>query len=143
MSCCKERETCKNCRRETYRILGNPIPLARPRFARGRVFDSQRLVKLNVTNHLIDQHGDREKFRGPVHMEVSFFMPIPVCSKAKKLEFENRLHKQRPDFSNLLKFIEDAALEVLYHDDCIISSVCGSKMYSVEPRTELTITELK
>lgn len=142
MSCFKEFEFDSNLRQERYIILGDPVPLARPRFARGRVFDSQKMKKLMASNSIIHQHGSRKKFLGPIHLEVTFFMSMPRVNKKKLEEMQGSLHKARPDFSNLLKFIEDVAQDVLYDDDCIISCVCGSKVYAMEPRTEFIITEM-
>ena len=141
MSCFGESDSC--LRREKYIVLGDPIPLARPRFSKGHVFDSQKLKKLNISSMIMHQHGCKKKFTGAVHLEVIFFMGIPSSiSKKKKEQIEGSPHKCRPDFSNLLKFIEDVAQDILYDDDCIIASVCGSKVYSTQPRTEMIVTEL-
>lgn len=134
--------------RYKYIIPGDPVPWARPRMNRGRFYDSQTKEKITLASHVRIQHRDYfnlqdHLFSGPLHIEVFFFMRTPKGSARKVAEYENKYHSCRPDFSNLLKFIEDAVHDVLYADDCIISSVVGTKKYSNSPRTEIVITELK
>lgn len=143
MSCFKKSENDLNLRQEKYIIPGDPIPLARPRFANGRVFDSQKMKKLVVINSISQQHASKKKFQGPVRLEVTFFMKMPRVNKKKLQELQGAWHMARPDFSNLLKWVEDIAQEIVYDDDCIISSVCGSKIYDEEPRTEFIISEMR
>lgn len=139
VSCFKNES---NLRSEKYIIIGDPVPLARPRFCKGHVFDSQKMNKMVASNSIMYQHKNRLHFTGPLHLQVTFFMALPRCSKKKQELLLGTFHKARPDFSNLLKFIEDVAQDVLYDDDCIISSVCGSKIYDRQPRTELILTEI-
>jgi Holliday junction resolvase RusA-like endonuclease len=131
-----------NIRQEKYIIPGDPVPLARPRWGNGHVYDSQSLLKMKASRILEELHGTKEKFIGPIHMDITFFMCLPKVGIKKMQEVNGKYHICRPDFSNLLKFCEDIAQPILYHDDCIIASICGCKRYDLTPRTELIITQL-
>lgn len=70
-------------------------------------------------------------------MHVIFFMPIPTSrSKKKQLELLNKPHLFKPDLSNLIKFVEDCCNNIVFKDDCIITSINAQKVYSDTPRTE-------
>lgn len=47
-----------------------------------------------------------------------------------------------PDIDNLMKFVLDAAKDILYDDDRIVCILQGTKLYDLNPRVELTVTEL-
>lgn len=72
-------------------------------------------------------------------MEIAFFMPIP---KSKSIKLKGEYHHIRPDLSNLIKMVEDIAQSIVYHDDCIISSISAKKTYDLNPRTEFSFTKL-
>jgi Holliday junction resolvase RusA-like endonuclease len=119
-----------------YVIEGDPIPLARSRHVNYHVYDSQKKQKLISGLSLRDQHGERDLYEGPIHMDVTFFMRQAVKTP------QSGLHFYKPDLSNLLKFVEDVCTKVIYYDDCLIASISAKKVYSTNPRTEFTIREL-
>ena len=125
-------------RSKKFEILGNPVPLARARTNKGRFYDSQKQLKVHWRNELENQHQEEPFFCGPLFLEIIFFMPIPKHSR----DLRGFHHHIRPDLSNLIKFIEDAAQGVLYEDDAIIASISAEKRYDNEPRTEFILTEL-
>lgn len=144
MSCNIHRVDPDKYRQHFYCIEGNPVALARPRLGRHGVYDSQTHLKMQAVQYIENQHADMPKFKGPLHLEITFHVMTPTrFSVKKKAEMEGKFHLSRPDFSNLLKFAEDIAQGIVYDDDCIIVCVCGSKVYSNNPRTEMTITELR
>lgn len=125
-----------------YIVLGDPTPLARCRVGNRRVWDTQKADKLHFSLHLKFLHGNRPLYSGPLHLEVNFFFPIPN-SRKKLTSLIGSYHHYRPDISNLIKFVEDCATGVLYHDDCLIASVTSTKKYDIDrPRTEFIITPL-
>jgi Holliday junction resolvase RusA-like endonuclease len=127
-----------------YCIMGKPIPLDRPRFSQGHVWDSQKKLKHSWGVQLQQQHQDRPLFSDvPLHLEVEFFLPFPRVTVKKQMLMVNKLHIARPDLSNLIKFVEDASTGILFLDDCIIASISSSKRYAEEPRTEFTFIEIK
>ena len=130
--------------RYTYIIEGEPIALnrAKPNYTQRHVYDSQKNRKLITGITLANQHRDRPQFIGPISLEVIFYMPIPDSRLKDKKALLGTYHHCRPDTSNLIKYIEDAAQSILFKDDCIIAKIVAEKIYG-EPRTEFTITSLK
>jgi len=125
-------ETC------TYVVEGKPIPLARPRFGRGRCWDEQKLTKVVFGIHLVKQHDSHPFFEGPLQLLVKFFMPIPKRARNK----DGKPHYIKPDLSNLIKFVEDVGSGILYEDDSVITSIKAEKIYSKKPRTEITVIQI-
>jgi Holliday junction resolvase RusA-like endonuclease len=54
-----------------------------------------------------------------------------------------RLHVSKPDLSNLLKFMEDLAVDIrILKDDCLIAETTCRKVYDDNPRTEFIFQEI-
>ncbi len=127
-----------------YTLAGNPIPLARPRFSRGRVYNSQASIQTKCTLDLMKQHNKQPLLTGALHLEIEFLMKMPDSwSHAKKERMIGQPHIYKPDLSNLIKWIEDCCSLVIYKDDCLIHSISAIKIYDWSPRTEFIITEIK
>jgi Holliday junction resolvase RusA-like endonuclease len=135
----------------TYTIIGDPIPLARPRYSGpGRiVYDSQKLIKHSLLNQLEEQHGQRPQYKGPCHLDVIFYMKIPKTGVVRARALENKPFPSRPDLDNLIKMLCDlismsveGAGGLMLHDDSIITSITAKKLYGAVPRTVFTLTEL-
>ena len=120
----------------TYVIPGNPIPLKRPRFAKGHVYDPQEDEK-SGTWMIIRQQQKGPMLLGPVHLKITFFMNQPQRHKGKLW------HRTKPDLSNLVKFYEDVCTGILYYDDKQVVKITAEKMYDENPRTVLTVILLK
>jgi len=137
----------------TYVLIGDPVPLARARVTGGNriVYDSQKLIKHSLINQLLDQHGDRPLYEGPLHLDVTFYMRMPKGMLKKTAENTGKYHVYKPDLDNCIKLIGDIASidiygeidGVLLKDDCTIASITAKKVYDINPRTVFTITELK
>jgi hypothetical protein len=52
-------------------------------------------------------------------------------------------HDVKPDLSNLIKFYEDCANGILFHDDKQIVELKSKKKYSLNPRTVITVMPKK
>jgi Holliday junction resolvase RusA-like endonuclease len=125
---------------KTYVIDGPPIALARPRMNGMRIYDSQKKEKLLWGIELKDQHGDADLFKGPLHLSVVFFMPIPESYTIdKKMKVAGHSHVFKPDLDNFIKWVCDVATGILFADDCIIAKITATKIYHLEARTEFTI----
>lgn len=129
-------------------IPGNPIPKARHRQKRlGKMtvmYDPQEKEKKQISAFLKKEHSfdSSDEF----HLEARFSMPIPKSDttaqrNAKLWGFTPCNIK--PDLSNMLKFYEDAANNILYADDSMISSCTMLKEFSKNPSTELNIMPKK
>lgn len=127
-----------------YCIEGNPIPLARGRIGHGarRIYDSQRDLKIITGINLQNQHGDQPIYHGPLHLDITFYLKMPKLSMRKSLMVANTYHPHKPDISNLIKWVEDVANTIIYHDDAQIASITSRKIYNENPRTEFTIIPL-
>lgn len=131
-------------RSKKYIVPGNPIPLQRVRLTRNNIWDPQKEQKLCSSIHIESQHDNAPLFYGPVHVDFLFYFAIPKSKSSKKKHaLIDTFHYYRPDTSNLVKFYEDIAHDILYDDDCIIASLYAKKLYAIEPRTEIIVTELK
>lgn len=128
--------------KKVYRITGTPIPLARARMCKHGVYDPQKNEKLIIGLDLRSQHGDREPYEGPLHLDITFFMGMPKYTKSKWQQLCHTYHNIKPDIDNLEKFLLDICNNILIKDDCQIASVTKRKLYDYEPRTEFSFTPL-
>ena len=128
---------------KSYVILGDPTPLARPRMANYRVYDSQKHEKLCMSIEMERQHDQARFFVGALSLNVFFYFDVNKLAKKKRPEaLQVGYRATIPDLSNLIKFVEDCATGILYADDCLIVSIHSIKKYDEVPRTEFTLTEL-
>lgn len=85
--------------------------------------------------------GPLELIEGPIHLDITFHMPIPLSwSKVKKVRMDGQPHVSKPDIDNLIKFSLDCMNGIVYSDDRFIWSINAKKVYSSIPRTHITIT---
>lgn len=116
-----------------YIIPGQPIPLARPRFGKERVYDCQRGEKFVAGTNLRFWHKDKPLFVGPLELNIIFFMGSTR---------QKGWHALRPDLDNLIKFVLDVMNGIVFNDDKQVVRIIAEKMYDKEPRTEIMIEEL-
>jgi Holliday junction resolvase RusA-like endonuclease len=131
-------------RESKFIILGKPVAWARPgktRFSRD-AYDTQKALKDDYKWFLKSEMLAEPLFEGPLHVELKFFMPITLGKEKRKREREGQYHIFASDLDNLIKFVLDAAKDILYTDDRIISSINAVKVWDSTPRTELLIREL-
>jgi len=77
-------------------------------------------------------------------MTVYEYMPIPQSvSKRKQEDLDGDWHTKKPDASNVLKSVEDALNKLAYADDGQIAALHVYKIYSTQPRIEVTIQKLQ
>lgn len=126
-----------------YIIQGDPIPLARARHGNGRTWDPQKHLKLHWGLLLADQHKEQELFSGPLELDITFHMPIPKTSKKQTELMNGAPHHCRPDLDNLCKWVLDVCNTICYRDDALFTTIVARKVYSKEPRTEFTITQVR
>lgn len=129
-----------------YVIPGNPISLKRPRFssATKRMYNSQRNEMLVLSIGLQSQHDNEPLHEGPLHMDVTFYMPIPASMTKKNQEkLIMQPNHSRPDLDNLIKLVADISNGIIYKDDAAIASISAKKVYDINPRTEFSIQSIK
>lgn len=127
-----------------YILHGAPTALARARFSRGCVFDSQSQEKKVDALHIKKQHGSKPLYRGPLSVELIFYMPMAAKLPEKTRDrLRGSYHTYRKDLDNLVKYILDVCNDILYKDDSSIAKICAKKIWSDAGKTELIITELE
>jgi Holliday junction resolvase RusA-like endonuclease len=133
-----------------YRIVvdGDAVPQGRPRFSRnGHVFDpaKSREYKEYIKLHA-SQNSPECPVTGPVKLSLMIYRAIPKSFSRKKRDDAISgiiLPTTKPDFSNVLKGVEDALKGIWYADDSqIVSYGDMFKVYSDKPRIEVEMEEI-
>jgi Holliday junction resolvase RusA-like endonuclease len=104
-----------------------------------RSYDNQARDKVAFGLYLSQQHNDEPFYEKPIHLEVTFYMPIPKPINERKLTHH---HSAKPYLDNLYKSFLEAIKNILIVDDRVICSLSMKKVYDKEPRTEVIITEV-
>ena len=129
---------------ESVRIFipGVPVPKARPRFGRGRVFTPKKTRAYEDTIRLeatLAMKG-RKPLTGPVKFTLTAWLPIPRSwSRVKRHEADAGFirHTSKPDLTNICKAAEDGCNGVVFKDDSQIMFAEIRKSYGIH--TGLTI----
>lgn len=77
-----------------------------------------------------------------VSIDVKYFIPIPKNDSLKTSvlkELGQIKPSKKPDLDNYDKFLLDSLHDVFYDDDCCVVKINAEKLYSINPRTELTV----
>ena len=129
------------------KVLGVPIPLARPRARKigsfVSIYDSQTQEKQQVTWQIRHEYSEKP-LSFPLSVDILFALPIP--KQTSKVRTRNMLEgiivpSKRPDIDNLVKFILDCLNGILFDDDSQIIALSARKIYSNEPRTIIRATK--
>ena len=135
----------------TVTIPGDPKGKGRPRFSRHGGFvktytpESTALYE-NLVRVSYIQQNPGVRLSGAIRAEIAAYFSIPASTSKKKRELmvERMLHcTKKPDADNLAKCILDALNSIAYIDDKQIAELVVTKLYSEEPRVEVTLTELE
>lgn len=128
-------------------LTQNPIAKARHRhMKKGNkiiTFDSQDKDKKKVKMQLAKQM--REKgyslaAHEPLFMSLINYTKTPRSwSKRRRMASEGQVCVSRPDLDNYVKFYCDVLNEVAYCDDRQVTRLWSEKLYSSNPRVEITI----
>lgn len=132
-------------------VPGQPVGKGRPKFARRGNFMTaytpektasyENLVKVKAQEAM----NGREPIQGAVSLLINLYVTPPSSWSKKKqraaLEGEIR-PTSKPDFSNVLKAVEDGMNGIVYLDDKQIVIVNGSKSYAVTPGAVVEVRAL-
>jgi Holliday junction resolvase RusA-like endonuclease len=132
-------------------LAHQPIAKARHRhYLRGdRVitFDPQEKDKLSahgVLKSQINAKGFNLFQEGPLFMSLTNYVQIPQSwSLKKQIAMEGQECVSRPDLDNYVKFYCDVLNGVAYEDDRQVTRLWAEKLYSSQPRVEITIQPLR
>lgn len=127
---------------------GTPISKLRPRFRifRGHVMTYTPKKTKNAEKAVIAQL--KEQYNGPalegtLAIMIDFYMPIPkYISKKKQKELPGKPYDKKPDIDNLTKTYLDAMNGIVFKDDRQIAQLYSSKVYSINPRVQISLTEI-
>lgn len=127
-------------------IPGKPVAKQRPRFSRkGRVFDKQgnekRVARCTIMQEMA-RAGVLRRLDGEISVNMTFHTPIPVSwTHKRRKSVLGKGNAHRPDIDNYAKFYCDVMNELVYKDDGQITELYCKKIYSNEPRVEISIYE--
>lgn len=129
-------------------IPGKPISQARPRLCRnGHVFNPQFREKQIVSQIIatqITRQGVLSPLQGCISVEAYIHTSIPNSWSKKRLKnVLGKFDPTRPDIDNILKFYLDAMNGLVYQDDNQVTHLICEKRYSINPRVELMIQEIR
>lgn len=136
-----EKKTSHNENFFVYEIIHEPIAYCSNPSRKGWSLQSQAKTAMELS--LINQHGQRRKFTGPLDVVIDFYMMALQRSQHSSKAFEGSWHSNMPDILQLIKFVTQSGCGILFDDDCIISSITAKKHFSKNPKTVFTIRELK
>lgn len=133
----------------SFTVYGEPVPWKRPRFngKSKHVFEDSKVreYKAKVIEAFEESGGKVYEKDVPLRMSIRFYLSVPKSASERKKE--NLIAKffptKRPDNDNLYKGIADALNGVAYYDDSQIVITHIHKLWSINPRAEITIGEVK
>ena len=123
-------------------IIVNSIPVAQPRarITRWNAFnpakDKANWARLQIAEQF------NEKLECPIEIKLTFFMKIPKSTSKKKREAIEKgyiFHIKKPDIDNLMIFILNCMTDIVYRDDNQVFKISAEKIYSDNPRTEISL----
>jgi len=122
-----------------------PVAQGRPRFCmrskHPHVYDPHKKIK-DVFKAKFRSQFHEEPIEGPIEVDVTFYIPIakstPKYKKALMLANDIK-HVKKGDIDNNLKFLFDSMNLIIFHDDSQIWHLNAKKLYSDNPRVEITL----
>lgn len=131
-----------------FEIPGKPAGKGRPRFMRnGHTYtpdettEYENLVRLS---YKINTHG--VKLDGEIKASIVAVFPVPKSDSKKKRaqKLEGLIRPTvKPDCDNIAKIVLDSLNHIAYDDDSQVVSLEVQKKYGEEPKTIVTLLELK
>lgn len=121
-----------------------PKPASRPRVTRFGTYYSKTYTNYKKDMQQLIDKMRIDKYYGLIRVSMKFYMPIPKdVSKKKRLEMDGLHCDVGGDIDNLQKAVYDALNTIAWSDDKQIVSIGKiDKVYSVNPRTEITVEEI-
>ena len=132
-------------------VPGEPKKKARPRVYRTKngitraITPKDTVSYENFVKWCFANIEGTKKLKGALRMDVIAYHSIPKSTSKKNRQdmlTGKKLHTKRGDVDNIFKIIADALNGIAYDDDGQIAEAYIKKMYSDNPRVEVTIQEL-
>ena len=130
-------------RRIEFTIPGVPVAKGRPRITtRGKYARAYTPAKTREAEQTLAARAmafrPKRPLECPLHIDVTFWMPIPASWSRKKQE-STPPHTTKPDLDNLVKLLKDSLNGVFWLDDKQIWSMYAVKRYATVPATSISI----
>lgn len=134
----------------TFTVPGSPIAKGRARittvggFARAYTPAKTRTYEATVRHYAKADMAYKRigVIHGPIKVEVKAFIEIPASWSKKKRAGAidgSVLPVSRPDLDNYVKAALDGMNEVVFNDDSQIVHLIATKIYSDDPRLEISV----
>jgi Holliday junction resolvase RusA-like endonuclease len=137
----------------SFSIPGQPFGKQRPKFSRAGSYVKTYTPKEttsyeNLVRLMYSQEAKGRMFPEDAILDVRimayFEIPKSTSKKKKVLMLERRIRPaKKPDWDNIGKVICDSLNTVAYHDDSAVVDAQVRKFYSLIPRVEVTIKNIK
>jgi len=113
-------------------LPSKPIPWNRAGHTKNFFYDTQFNLKKNIRNYVKENYSiPLIPVSEALRVTYLFEFCIPKSwSKKKKIAFKDKYHKNTPDTTNCMKFIEDTFNDFIYVDDKQIASTSADKIWS-------------
>lgn len=134
-----------------FTVYGKPIGKQRPRFGRGRAYTPKETVayEKQISEACLKamKEGDHLCYNPDESLKVTarFYYPIPASWTKHKTEMAAAgiiAPNTKPDIDNCFKCILDGCQGIAFDDDKQVTKGEIVKVYSTEPRTEITIERI-
>ncbi|WP_416144928.1 RusA family crossover junction endodeoxyribonuclease [Planococcus koreensis] len=133
-----------------FEIMGEAQAQGRPRA--GKSFSGKTVLYDPATSRdfkqyvklVASQYKPQELITGPIHLEMTFYQPIPKKYQTKPkqalIEAGVLLPVTKPDVDNLAKGVKDGLTKIIWQDDSQVVSMMVRKLYSMTPKVAVHIT---
>ena len=127
-------------------LPGKPKNQKRHKFGRGFVYDPSSKDKKMIKEGL-QKYAPKLPLSGDIFIQLYFHLPYPKkwlrTGKYAGILKDNAplWHTTKPDIDNIAKIYLDSMNDIIYNDDRQIVWLTCIKIYSLEPKTEITIRE--
>lgn len=126
-------------RSKAYRINVAPLTWSRALRKGSMSYDNHTKDQVCFALYLAQQHNEEPMFEKPIHLDITFYMPIP---KSPNKKITSKYTTNSPSIDCLYKFFLDSLKDIVITDNRVICALSLKKVYDIEPRTEFTITEV-
>ncbi len=128
-------------------IKGEPVGKARPRVCNGHAFTPQKTADYEEYVKLCFKAQNKADccLTGAVSIGIRAYFSVPK-SDSKEIFNKKILGKikptKKPDIDNVVKIILDALNGLAFEDDKQVVELDVKKAYSLNPRVEVTVSEV-
>ena len=93
-----------------------------------------------------NRYGPAIPEEGAIALRAVFYMYIPKSWSKTKQDLARQqkiFHTSTPDLDNLIKLVKDSCNKIIWKDDSQVVLEMGTKFFSDNPRTEISVEVLE